>query len=130
MESQITKAIVDALSIIGGGRGLSYYIAGFFFASLGILISLYYSSTKRNIDSQSTPRNFSWRFLLWDNTKRGVTTLVVMFILFRVFDLSAIPLMIGVGICVSIAFDRILVFLMGWSEGIFNLLASQRKKFQ
>ena len=123
-------SINEAIGIIAGGKALSYYLAGFFFAFLGIMISLYQSSRTRDKSSPNTPLRFSWTFLIWDNIKRAVITLIVMFILFRVLDLSFVPLMIGVGIGVSVALDRIIVSLMGWSDDIFNLLASARKKNQ
>jgi hypothetical protein len=130
MKEAIFKSIHDTFTIIGGGKQLSYYLAGFFFAALGILLSLYQSSRSRDKLSPSTPLKFSWLFLIWDNLRRAVVTLVVMFILFRVLDLSYVPLMIGVGIVVSVALDRIIVLLMGWSDNIFDLLASARKKAQ
>ena len=124
------EAIYDTFVIIGGGKALSYYFAGFFFAFLGILLSLYKSSTTRDRFSPNTPQKFDLIFLIWDNLKRATAALIVMFILFRVLDLTYVPLMIGVGIGVSFSLDRIIVFLMGWSDEIFNLLASQRKKLQ
>jgi hypothetical protein len=130
MKEAIFKSIHDTFTIIAGGKQLSYYLAGFFFAALGILLSLYQSSRSRDKLSPSTPLKFSWLFLIWDNMKRALITLVVMFILFRVLDLSYVPLMIGVGIVVSVALDRIIVLLMSWSDDIFDLLASQRKKMQ
>ena len=130
MKEAIFKSIHDTFTIIRGGKELSYYLAGFFFAFLGIMLSLYQSSRNRDRLSPNTPLKFSWLFLVWDNLKRAVVTLIVMFILFRVLDLSYVPLMIGVGIGVSVALDRIIVYLMSWSDDIFNLLASQRKKMQ
>ena len=130
MKEAIFKSIHDAFMIIGGGKSFGYYLAGFFFAGLAILISLYQSSRKRDVNSPNTPVQFSWRFLLWDNFKRAVTTLIVMFILFRVFDLGTPTLMIAVGFCVSLAFDQIIAAMMKWSDAICNLLSSDRSKFQ
>lgn len=124
------NSINEAIGIITGGKTGGYYLAGFFFAFLGIMLSLYQSSRSRDKLSPNTPLKFSLTFLIWDNLKRVVITLIVMFILFRILDLSYVPLMIGVGIVVSVALDRIIVALMGWSDDIFNLLASARKKAQ
>lgn len=124
------NSINEAIGIITGGKTGGYYLAGFFFAFLGIMLSLYQSSRSRDKLSPNTPLKFSLTFLIWDNLKRVVITLIVMFILFRILDLSYVPLMIGVGIVVSVALDRIIVALMGWSDDIFNLLASARKKNQ
>lgn len=118
--------INEALEIITGSKSLGYYIAGFFFSFLAIIISLYQHSKSRNPYSSKTPYKFSWRFLLWDNCKRAAVTMIVMFILFRVFDLTTPVLMIGVGFLVSFALDRIILALMKWSEPICKMLGMDR----
>ena len=123
------KAIQEALLIISGGKSLGYYIAGFFFAGLAILLSLYHSSKNRDKNSINTPYNFSWRFLIWDNLKRVSATIIVMFILFRMFNLQEPYLMIGVGFIVSFFLDQMIELLMKSSDAICNLLSSDRSKF-
>ncbi len=123
------SSLREATEIIFGTKTGGYYLAGFVFSFAGILISLYYSSTKRDKASTNTPDKFSWSFLFWDNTKRVVVTLLTMFILFRVFDLSNILAMIGVGVVVTLFFDQVLEFIMSSSEIIKGLMKMNREKF-
>jgi hypothetical protein len=127
---QITQGILEAKKIIlGEDKSLGYYFAGEFFATLGILISLYWSSRKRNKLSPDTPYHFSWLFLIWDNCKKAGITLIVEFILFRCFDLHAVLMMLAVGILVSASLDQILEFLMNQSDKLCQLLGMNRQKF-
>jgi len=72
--------------LILGNVSAAYYLAAFVFAFLGILASLLVHSKKRDIDSPRTPDKFSWLFLFFDNIKRIIAGLIVMFILFRFFN--------------------------------------------
>lgn len=123
----MNSAFEEAWKIIMGDKSGGYYIAGFFFSGLGMIISLYHNSRKRDKDSPDTPYNFSWRFLIWDNVKRTITTLAVMFILYRTMDLSDVSKMIGVGITVTIALDKVVGFIMKKYEWVCNLLSMKRK---
>lgn len=118
-----------ALEIIFGNKPDGYYIAGLFFSVLGILISLYHSSKKRDPQSPNTPVKFSLLFLIWDNFKRGSITLIVMFIVFRVWDVSDIILMIGVGIGVALSLDKLIELMMNKWDWICKLLSQDRDRF-
>jgi hypothetical protein len=52
------KELQDSLAIILGEHPLSYYLAGFFFSALAILLSFYHNSTKREKPAR-TPRSNS-----------------------------------------------------------------------
>lgn len=123
------QAFKEALVIITGDKSGGYYIAGFFFSLLGIVISLWFSSRKRDKESPNTPYKFSWMFLLWDNFKRGLVTLIVMFILFRCFDLSAVLAMIGVGVLVALSLDQLVAFIISQSEKVSKILGMNRENF-
>ncbi len=125
----MNTSILEALEIITGGKSGGYYLAGFFFSGLAIILSLYHSSTKRNPDSPNTPYKFSWIFLFWDNFKRVVATIIVMFILFRVLDLSEPLWMIGVGFIVAFSLDKVIEYLMERSEVVWKMLGRDRDKF-
>lgn len=120
------NSINEAIGIITGGKTGGYYLAGFFFSFLAILLSLYIHSRTRDKNSPSTPYNFSWTFLLWDNFKRIVAGIIVMFILFRAADLSNIYAMLAVGFGVAFSLDKIIEFLMEKSN-ILDILKSDRK---
>jgi len=123
------NSINEALQIILGGKSGGYYLAGFFFSFLAVLISLYQHSKTRNKYSDNTPYKFSWSFLFWDNFKRIFTSIVIMFILFRLFDLSNPAAMIGVGFFVAFGLDKAIQFVMEKTD-IMQFLEPARKKEQ
>lgn len=122
------ETIKDAAAIILGGKPGGYYLAGFFFAILGLILSVYMHSLRRDKYSPNTPINFSWSFLLWDNAKRITVGLILMFILFRIFDLSEAPAMIGVGFFLSFGLDKAIEFLMERTN-VMNWVKNDREKF-
>ena len=122
------QTLAETLSLIFGEKPFSYYLAGFFFSFLAIVLSLYMHSRKRDKHSPETPYNFSWRFLLWDNTKRIIASLILMFIFFRAWDLTNIFLQIGLGFAVSFGLDKLLQFLMDKTD-FWKFLQSDREKF-
>lgn len=69
--------------MILGNVSAAYYAAAEFFALLAIILSLYISSKKRDVQSPKSPEKFSWLFLIWDNIKRIVAGQIFLFILFR-----------------------------------------------
>lgn len=123
------EALEEAKTIILGHKTVGYYIAAFFFTALGVIISLWHSSRKRNPSSSNTPYRFSWLFLIWDNFKRACVTLIVMFILFRCFDLSNPMLMISVGVLVALFLDKVVEWIMNQSEKVCQILGMNRDKF-
>lgn len=122
------NSIKEAFDIVLGGKSGGYYIAGFIFCFMAIVLSLYISSKKRDPQSPRTPAKFSWTFLFWDNAKRIVATLIVIFILFRIFDLSEIPGMLGVGFGVALGLDQIIEWMMRKFD-FMEFLKSNREKF-
>ena len=54
-----------------------------FFAGLGVLLGLLLGSTKRDIGSENTPFEFSWKFLWSDNVKRIVASIILIFVALR-----------------------------------------------
>lgn len=124
-----SSILLDTLSRILGDKPGDYYLAGLFFSFLGILLGLYHSSKKRDPASPNTPENFSWIFLIWDNFKRVFMTLVVMFILFRVFDLSDTIMMISVGVICSLFLDKVIEYFISRSEALAKFMEMDRNKF-
>lgn len=121
------QSINEALKIIMGDKTGGYYIAGFFFSFLAILLSLFVIAKKRrDPDSPATPRKFSLSFLIGDNIKRIGATMIVMFLLFRMFDLSNVLHMVGVGFGVAFGFDKIIQFLIDKTD-ILKFLEPARK---
>jgi len=54
-----------------------------FFAFVGVLLSLLIQTTKRDVQSESTPFEFSWKFLMSDNVKRFLAGLILIYVSLR-----------------------------------------------
>lgn len=122
-------AISETIKIILGDKAISYYLAGFVFTGLAIILSIYMHSKKRDINSSNTPVKFSWRFLVWDNAKRMVVGFILMFLMFRMFDFSNVFAMVGVGFFLSFGLDKAIQFLMEKTD-IMNFLKTDRDNFK
>lgn len=97
--------------LILGNVSVAYYLAAEFFALLALILSLYLNSKKRDVASSSTPVEFSWLFLIWDNTKRIVVGQITLFLVFRfVTELLGRELnmwiAVGVGFFLSFGLDK------------------------
>ena len=122
------QSITDALKIITGDKGGGYYFAGFFFSILAIILSIYMHSKKRDPKSPNTPVRFSFLFMIWDNFKRAGAGMILMFIIFRVFDCSNVMVMIGVGFFVAFGVDKGIQWLMEKTD-FMNFLKTNRENF-
>lgn len=95
-----------------GGITVGKFAASFFFALIGIFISLMISTTTRDPDSKRTPFCFSWAFLWSDNSQRIaksiVLTLLVMFVSIRFAkELLGTDLTMIFAFSVGLGLDRI-----------------------
>jgi len=117
--------------LVLGDLSIPYYLAAAFFCFLAIIISLYAGSKKRNVASESTPEKFSWNFLIWDNTKRLVAGMILMFIFFR-FAVPALgralsmEVAFGIGCFLSLGLDQ----AIGLLKQKFDVLQMDREKFK
>jgi len=129
LEASLKQSFVESVQIVMGGKPLSYYLAGFIFTFFAVLLSVYLHSKKRDVSSTNTPVQFSFKFLLWDNAKRAIATLITVFMLFRLFDLSSPFAMVGVGFFISFGLDKAIQFLMD-KTNIANFLKTDRQNFK
>lgn len=115
--------------LILGDLSVAYYLAAFVFSLLVILLSMWVGSAKRDVASSSTPRKYSWRFLVWDNLKRIFVGMIAMFFIYR-FTSSLIgrglsmEVAVGVGFFVTFGLDQ----LIGWLKQKFSILQMDREK--
>ncbi len=82
------------------------FFASFFFALIGVAISLLVHTTQRDVRSNNTPFAFSWSFLLKDNMRRIIAGLLVIYVAIRFHpDLFGEPITdwksLGVGLVVD-----------------------------
>lgn len=97
--------------LVLGGVSVWYYAAAEFFALLALILSLYLHSRKRDPGAPTTPIQFSWLFLIWDNVKRIVAGQILLFIIFR-FATEFIGrelnmyMAVGIGFFLSFGLDK------------------------
>lgn len=106
-----------------------YYLAAFVFSFLAIIVSMWAGSSKRDVDSGSTPTKYSWRFLLWDNLKRISVGMIAIFLVFRFTSTLinrelSMEVAVGVGFFISLGLDQ----LIGWLKQKFSILQMDRSK--
>lgn len=107
--------------LVLGPASVAYYMAAEFFAILALILSLYMDSRKRDPQSSSTPVQFSWLFLIWDNTKRIVVGQIALFIIFR-FATELIGrqlnmwVAVGAGFLLSFGLDKVIQWLKNKSS--------------
>ncbi len=111
--------------LILGNVSIAYYLAAEFFALLALILSLYLGSKKRDVASSSTPMEFSWLFLIWDNTKRIIVGQITLFLIFRFMtELLGRQLnmwiAVGVGFFLSFGLDKAIQMLKDKST-IFDM---------
>lgn len=100
-----------------GTRDYAFYAAKWTFAFIGISISLWNHSKKRDPESKSTPPNFSLSFLIRDNIKRVWVTVALVFIFLRFpgMLLSLIPIdlkgedeiQLGLSLLIGLGLDKL-----------------------
>lgn len=78
---QFLKEIQEGLL---GDYKLSFYVLYLFFVLIGLIISLWLNSLKRDKNSDSTPFKFSWSFLFHDNLLRIFGSLSIIYLIIRI----------------------------------------------
>jgi hypothetical protein len=110
------QAILNQL--LGPGEP-SFFIAGFIFAMVGVLISLLISSSKRDISNPNTPNNFSWSYLIIDNGKRILLALLLILITLRFSnELIGANLTMWGALLIGLGWDRLAAYLK--DKGMFE----------
>lgn len=70
-------------SIVTGETPTDVFLGFGFFAILGIALSLLWHTNKRDPESPCTPTRFSWLFMLRDNGKRILASLITVYVCLR-----------------------------------------------
>jgi len=100
---------MDVLTIkqqLLGGIEPSLFAASFIAALVGILFTLLIGSTLRDVNSEWSPKNFSWKYLLSDNAKRIYANLLAVIITLRFMpDVIGVELSVWKGFVVGTAWD-------------------------
>jgi len=101
------------LTYLFGEGDIGTLAAAFFWALVGVAISMLYESNLRDPDSTRTPRKYSTWFLIKDNAIRIVRTVLVI-ISVLVFSQQVFGLTVNnwIGFGVGLGFDRILALIL------------------
>jgi len=81
---------MENYSLLLGFLSLKVFLVMLLFAAIGISISLLLDAQKRSQVSKATPQKFSFKFLLLDNWKSIVLTVLVVLVTLR-FAASLFP---------------------------------------
>lgn len=104
--------------LLGPGEP-SYFIAAIIYSLVGVLISLLISSAKRDQSNPTTPDNFSWSYLLWDNAKRILLSFLLIVVTLRFSrELIGADITMYLAFLIGLAYDRLADH---WkSKGLFD----------
>jgi hypothetical protein len=69
----------EFIALIIGNQSIAVFCALYFFALIGVTINLLIHSTTRDQNSIETPYEFSFKFLLWDNWKRILLNVLLIY---------------------------------------------------
>ncbi|HUR65475.1 MAG TPA: hypothetical protein VMZ03_03925 [Chitinophagaceae bacterium] len=115
--------------LVLGNVSIAYYLAAEFFALLALILSLNISAKKRDVNSSTTPVQYSFLFMVWDNTKRIVMGQIVLFLIFR-FTTEFLQrqltmwMAVGIGFLLSFGIDRAIAMI----RAKFDFLDMNREK--
>lgn len=121
-------------NIIGLG-GLQHFFTLLFFAMLGATVNLLNNVQKRDKHSRNTPYRFSLQFLVLDNWKRCVSSLLLIYLFLRfmplllpaqVYDAISGDMEFVLAILIGFSFDKLSEFLKDKAK----ILSVNRQKIQ
>ena len=100
------------LNIVIGTDDFVSFLGLVFFALLGVFLGLLLNTTKRDINSESTPFEFSWKFLLSDNVKRIVAGLILIYLSLRFTnEIFGVSINNFWSVCIGLASDQLAQFV-------------------
>lgn len=92
-----------------GGLDPVLFIACVWFAALGIAAALLVQSLFRNKKSEKTPKEFSWKFLFYDNWRKALLTVILVYlsIVFS-YNLFGLSMTTWVACLIGFGYDNLL----------------------
>lgn len=95
-------------NIFIGSQSVTAFLAAAFFALVGVVIGLLLNTTKRDAKSPGSPVDFSWNYLLWDNAKRILLNVLLIYVAIRFCpDLFGIQITEFWGMAIGLGLDKI-----------------------
>jgi len=90
------------------GLTVSDFFSALFFALIGVIISLLMHAVGRDLTSTTTPVKFSFKFLLKDNWKRILLSLLLIVVTIRFLpDLTGLKFNMFYALCIGLAWDKL-----------------------
>lgn len=95
-----------------GGIDPGLFLASTLFAFIGVLVTLLVGATLRKVDSQWSPKDFSWGYLIYDNAKRILLNVLLIFVTLRFMpELTGWDLSVWKGFVVGVGYDGLLLIV-------------------
>lgn len=83
-----------------------------FFAILGIALSLLWHTTERDVNSSRTPSKFNWIFMLQDNVKRILASVITVYACLRFTpEILSVQLNDFWAFAIGLGFDKLAEFI-------------------
>lgn len=102
----------EFLQLVLGTQDWPMYFAEWFFALIGVLLSLLLATTKRNPNSPTSPVHFSWTYMIADNAKRVLTSLILIFLFLRFSnELLGINISLFLALGIGLGLDKLAGYL-------------------
>ena len=116
----------DFIYSITGGITLWRFVSYIFFAGVGALLNVLMDVDQRDVQSEATPKRFSYKFFLADNYKRIFATIILIYVVIRFStELNGQPISEFMALMLGLNIDR----LTGWAKKKFEVLKVERDKF-
>jgi hypothetical protein len=101
----------EFLQLVIGTEDLPMYCAEWFFAAVGVSISLLMEVRKRDVASVRSPEHFSWNFLFSDNARRIYLSVLLIFVALRFSnDLFGVQISLWLSLLIGLGFDKLAEF--------------------
>jgi hypothetical protein len=99
---------MNTLNIFTGEVPTDIFLGFCFFATLGIALSLLWHATRRNVNEKTTPVQFNFWFMLRDNWKRIISSVILVYIALRFApEIINRDLTEFWAFCIGVGFDKI-----------------------
>lgn len=109
-----------------GTEDIPIALAGFFWALVGVTVSLLLKAVKRDVNDTRTPGQFSWKFFVCDNRIRIVAGIILVFVFMRFAkEMIGIENTIYAAFIVGALSDRLAGLLAKVLDRIANNVGSQ-----
>ena len=116
----------DFINSVLGGYSVGMWFAYLFFAVIGAAAFSWMEVSSRNKNSVKTPVRFHWKFFIFDNIRRYIATVILIYVQFRFFkELTGSELSEYVAFLIGFGGDAI----AGLSKRTTKILQADRQKY-